>query len=83
MAATLTEDSVSRLKGKLCGRIITPNDCEYDNARKVYNAMINKRPQLIAYCVDVASPRRFGTALQSASRERPRASTPWFQLHDK
>jgi FAD/FMN-containing dehydrogenase len=32
------------------GRLIGPDDPEYDEARKVYNAMIDKRPALLAYC---------------------------------
>ena len=34
------------------GRLIGPEDADYEQARTVYNAMINKRPALIAYCAD-------------------------------
>jgi hypothetical protein len=36
------------------GNLIQPGDAEYDEARKLYNAMIDKRPRLIARCADVA-----------------------------
>jgi FAD/FMN-containing dehydrogenase len=36
------------------GRMIASDDPEYDAARKLYNAMIDKRPRLIAQCVDAA-----------------------------
>ncbi len=39
---------------RLHGQLVRPQDPDYDAARKVYNGMIDRRPQLIARCVDVA-----------------------------
>lgn len=50
----LKTESVTELKTNLRGRVIEPHDPEYDDARKVYNAMIDKKPRLIARCADVA-----------------------------
>jgi FAD/FMN-containing dehydrogenase len=36
------------------GRLVRPGDPDYDTARALYNGMIDKRPRLIAQCVDVA-----------------------------
>ena len=36
------------------GRLIGPSDKDYDEARALYNGMIDKRPRLIARCADVA-----------------------------
>ena len=44
----------SSLKVSLRGDLIQPGDEGYDDARKVYNAMIDRRPRLIARCADVA-----------------------------
>src|SRR5213079_757845 len=41
-------------KRNVRGRVIEPSDKDYDDARKVYNGMIHKKPRLIARCVDVA-----------------------------
>jgi hypothetical protein len=47
-------ESIDQLKSAFRGELIQPTDGAYDQARKVYNAMIDKRPKLIARCVDVA-----------------------------
>ena len=36
------------------GQLLGPSDDGYEEARKVYNGMIDKRPRLIAKCTDVA-----------------------------
>jgi hypothetical protein len=40
------------------GEIIVPKDSNYDEARKVYNAMINMYPGMIVKCMDVATRAR-------------------------
>jgi FAD/FMN-containing dehydrogenase len=42
------------LKAQLRGELILPGEANYDDARKLYNAMIDKKPGAIARCVDVA-----------------------------
>jgi len=54
MKKTLEANSIAELKAKLRGGLIEPHDPDYDDARKVYNAMIDKKPRLIARCADVA-----------------------------
>lgn len=46
--------SMEELKSSLRGQLILHGDENYDEARKVYNGMIDRKPRLIARCVDVA-----------------------------
>ena len=46
--------STDQLRGRIRGQLIQPSDGAYDQARRVYNAMIDKRPGLIVVCADVA-----------------------------
>jgi len=46
--------SIKELRANLRGGAIEPSDRGYDDARKVYNGMIDKKPRLIARCADVA-----------------------------
>ncbi|MDQ3655111.1 MAG: FAD-dependent oxidoreductase, partial [Chloroflexota bacterium] len=49
-----TREQGAPLAAALRGEVIQPGDAGYDAARTVYNGMIDKRPAIIARCVDVA-----------------------------
>lgn len=53
-AITLEASAIEALRKQIRGTITLPQDKNYDQARKVYNAMINKHPAIIIQCVDVA-----------------------------
>lgn len=50
----IDERTLEKFKASLGGELIQPNDEGYDDARTVWNAMIDKRPALIARCSGTA-----------------------------
>jgi hypothetical protein len=50
----LTDAAIKEFREGLRGTLIEPQDKGYDDARKVHNGMISKRPRMIVYCRDVA-----------------------------
>ena len=50
----LSETTIAAFKSGLRGELIEPGDASYNAARKVYNAMIDRKPRLIVRCADVA-----------------------------
>lgn len=50
----IEESKINAFKAQLRGDLIMPADATYDQSRKVYNAMIDKKPAMIVKCVDVA-----------------------------
>jgi FAD/FMN-containing dehydrogenase len=50
----LTEELITQFQSSLRGKLIQQQDAEYEEARKVYNGMIDKRPAMIVKCADVA-----------------------------
>ena len=54
----LTAQAIAEFSATLRGRIVQPDDADYDASRRVYNAMIDRHPRLIVYCRDVADVMR-------------------------
>jgi len=57
MSTTVENLEVSKIEefaSQLRGEIVMPSNANYNETRKVYNGMIDKRPGLFAMCVDVA-----------------------------
>src|SRR5512136_920785 len=50
----LQETKIEKFKASVRGEVIQRSDERYEEARKLYNGMIDKRPLLIARCADVA-----------------------------
>ena len=51
---TIQEAAVEKFRGSLRGKLILPDNDGYDDARQIWNAMIDKRPALIVQCTGVA-----------------------------
>jgi FAD/FMN-containing dehydrogenase len=50
----MNDQAIAKFGQSLRGALIGRSHPEYEEARKLYNAMIDKRPLLIAHCADVA-----------------------------
>ena len=53
MTEMLDVANVDAFAEKLHGSVTRPSDADYDETRALYNAMIDKRPALIARCRNV------------------------------
>ncbi len=50
----LRQDAIAALKMRLKGPVLTPGESGYEDCRTVWNAMVDRRPALIARCIGVA-----------------------------
>src|SRR6266700_794292 len=63
--ATVADAAVRDLASRFSGDLIRPGDPGYDDARRIFNAMFDRRPALIARvrsAQDVSEAIRFATA---------------------
>lgn len=51
---TISASDIDAFVNTIRGSVTFPEDSNYDEARKIYNGMINKFPGMLAKCVDVA-----------------------------
>jgi FAD/FMN-containing dehydrogenase len=52
--SVLDDPTIEAFKSSLRGELLKPGDIGYEEARRIWNGMIDKRPALIARCVGVA-----------------------------
>jgi FAD/FMN-containing dehydrogenase len=52
--ATLTEAEVAAFQANVRGPLLRPGEAHYEEARRVWNGLIDRRPALIAQCAGVA-----------------------------
>jgi FAD/FMN-containing dehydrogenase len=60
--ATQWSEAITGIKGTIKGRVLTPDDSNYEEARQIWNAMIDRRPAIIiqpAEAGDVAPAIKF------------------------
>ena len=53
-AAHLNRSEVEKLRGKLVGKLLLPEDDGYEQVRTVWNSLIDRRPALIIQCHETA-----------------------------
>lgn len=53
----MTTIETTALRDRMSGQVVTPDDAGYDEARAIYNGMIDRRPAVIARCRSVDDVR--------------------------
>jgi FAD/FMN-containing dehydrogenase len=63
MSTQVSTDAINELRAVLRGEVVTPGDSGFDEARKIWNGDIDRRPAVIARCTrvdDVKAALAFG-----------------------
>lgn len=54
----LPSEAIQDLRARLGGQVLTAEDGGYDDARRIWNGMIDRRPAIVARCADAADVAR-------------------------
>ena len=68
-APTIDNTAIDQLAQSFSGKLLRPGEDGYDDARTIFNGMIDRRPALIAQpanSADVAAAVKFAAAAESA-----------------
>jgi hypothetical protein len=65
--------TLARLAPGFTGRLLQPADAEYEDARRLHNGLVDKRPALIARCPGRRTHQRARWIRREARRHRGRA----------
>src|SRR5260370_16100660 len=80
---TLQPSDLAQLRQTIRGDLVVPGDSGYEQARKVWNGMVDKRPAAVIYCagsddviaaVNFARTRNLLVAVRGGGHHRPRPS---------
>jgi hypothetical protein len=67
---TLRASALDAMSSRFSGEVITPGHASYDEARRIWNGQLDRRPQLIAQCGTVADAPRSGSPASTKSTSR-------------
>ena len=63
---SIPKENVDEFKARFSGNVLLPGDPSYDTVRQIWNAMIDRRPAVIARCTcaeDVVQAVKFAKKL--------------------
>ena len=74
----VSSSAVDELKTAMRGQVLLPGDASFDEARSIWNAMIDRRPAIILRCAGVADVRRGVVHLSARLPMLPDRFVPFY-----